>query len=308
MEKLFDYIASRYDSSIIKKIYGVSLRKYLDCGIDYRYIDDIHILKMFHEIYLDVKDKYDEYYLKDIKMVSDKYLFLVNRMKEYKESGDYNKNNFEVSHEPFIDNECIDYVRKNSSMFSLNDYLKISNSKYSIGGVCLISKVQTVCMYNDDSFGYIGSGYHNDSFHKILKAIYNEKFTDGAGLKFNDIGQDIKISFSSETYDSLQVIRIFVDIPVPINSSQLESLKIFNGEIKKYNGDNIAIEVSASIVNYYDEDFLLEFDDCDNLDDALKWVIISDTYKPSFEDKNIVGFRNGENHFNDGDIKIGKQK
>ena len=38
--------AENYDSSLVEKIYGISLRKFLDYGVDYHYIDDIHILKM----------------------------------------------------------------------------------------------------------------------------------------------------------------------------------------------------------------------------------------------------------------------
>lgn len=300
MDKLYDYIASKYDSSYIYKIYGFSLRKFLDYGVDYHYIDDINILKMFHDIYLDVRDKFDDYNLEEIKKVHDKYLFLMNRIDEYKKYGNYNRDNFFINHESYVDNECINYVRQNASMFSLNELFD-SNHSDSFGGVCLISKIQTVCIYNDDSFGYIGSGYHNDSFHRIIKAIYNEKFEDGSGLKFNDSGQDIKVSISN---GSSGIPLVFVDIPVPINSSQFDSLKILNNELKKFNEK----ELSVSITNFYDENYFLEFDNCFNLEDVFKWVIVSDSYIPFFEDKNIVGFLNGENHFNNGYKKNGKQK
>ena len=302
MDKLYDYIVSRYDSSLIKKAYGISLRDFLKHGVDERYIDDISILKMFHDIYLDIKEKFVGFDFEDIKKVSDKYLFLMGRIKEYKETHDYNRSNFIINHKPFVDTECINYVRQNSSMFSLNELFDNTSVNWFCG-VCLISKIQTVCMYNDDSFGYIGSGYHNDSFHKIIRAIYNEKFDD-EGIKNYETGQDIKVSFSNGFGLSKNgpswVFRIYVDIPVPINSSQLESLKILNDEIKKYKGHNdVKIEVSASIVNLNDQDFFLEFDDCESLDEVFKWCIVSDSYKPIYEDKNIVGFKNGENHFND---------
>lgn len=287
---LYDYISSKYDSSLILKLYGISLREFLDYGVDYRYIDDINVLKLFHDIYLDVKDKFSDFDLENIKKVSDKYLFLMKRIDEYK-LGNFNRSSFFINHKPFAHNECINYVRQNSSMFSLDELFSTNNLGKRFGGVCLISKVQTVCMYNDDSFGYIGSGYHNDSFHNIIKAVYNEKFTDE---EYNGTGQDIRISFSR---GSLNVISLFVDIPVPINSSQLESLKILNDEIKKYK--NNVVHVSSSIINYFDENFFLEFDNCDNLDEVLRWAIVSDDYKPFYEDKNIVGFMNGENHFND---------
>mgnify|MGYP003304604392 CR=1 FL=1 len=299
MDKLYDYIASKYDSSL----YGLSLRKILDCGVDERYIDDINILKMFHDIYLDVKDKFDELDLTDIKNVSDKYLFLMNRIDEYQKLGNYNRDNYVIDYKPYVDNECINYVRQNCSSFSLEDFFSSNHFEKNIGGVCLISKKQTVCMYNDDSFGYIGSGYHNDSFHNIIKAIYNEKFIDDSCLKFNNTGQDIKVSFSNVVHGPLRKIRVFADIPVPINSGQLESLKLLNDEIKKYkNTNDMVIEVSCSIVNYYDEHFSLEFDNCNDLDEVLKWAIVSDSYKPFFEDKNLVGFMNGENYYN-GSVK-----
>ena len=301
MDKLYDYIASKYDSSYIYNIYGFSLRKFLDYGVDYHYIDDINILKMFHDIYLDVRDKFDDYNLEEIKKVHDKYLFLMNRIDEYKKYGNYNRDNFFINYESCVDDECINYVRQNASMFSLDELFNSNHSSNGFGGVCLISKIQTVCMYNDDSFGYMGSGYHNDSFHRIIKAIYNEKFEDGSGLKFNDDGQDIKVSISN---GSSGVALVFVDIPVPINSSQLESLKLLNDELEKFSEK----KVSVSIKNFYDEDFFLEFDNCFNLEEVFKWVIVSDSYKPFFEDKNIVGFLNGENHFNDGNKKYGKQK
>lgn len=296
MNKLYDYIAENYDSSLVEKIYGISLRKFLDYGVDYRYIDDIHILKMFHDIYLNVRSIFSNYDLEDIKSVSDKCLFLINRMDEYKKIGNYNRDQFIIAHKPFIDTECINYVTENSSMFSLDELFNY-NLDNSFGGVCLISKKQTVCMYNDDSFGYMGSGYHNDSFHQIIKAIYNEKFIDESGLKFNDTGQDIKVSFSNKS----GIFRITVDVPVPINRCQYESLKILNDEIKKHENDNtIKLELSASIKNFYDEDFFLEFDDCNNLDEVLEWTVISDSYRPFFEDKNMIGFLNGENYFNGG--------
>lgn len=303
MDKLYNYIVGKYDSSLIKKTYGISLRDFLEHGVDERYIDDISILKMFHDIYLDIKEKFVGFDFEDIKKVSDKYLFLISRMKEYKENGNYNRSNFIINHKPFVDINCINYVKNISSMFSLNELF----GNFSVNwfcGVCLISKIQTVCMYNDDSFGYIGSGYHNDSFHKIIRAIYDEKFTDDSGLKFNDTGQDIKVSFSNG-FGSFKNgpsfgVKVFVDVPVPINSSQLQSLKILNDEIKKYKGHNdVKIEVSASIVNLNDQDFFLEFDDCESLDEVFKWCIVSDSYKPIYEDKNMVGFKNGENHFND---------
>lgn len=297
MNELYDYIASKYDSSLIRKIYGISLREFLKHGADERYIDDINILKMFYDIYLDVLNKFDEFYLEDIKRVSDKYLFLISRMKEYEELGNYNRSNFFINHDPYVDSECINYVRQNSRFFSLKEIFSLNHLEKNFGGVCLISKIQTVCMYNDDSFGYIGSGYHNDSFHNIIKAVYNEKFIDGSGLKFNDTGQDVKVSFSNNGFS--QIIRVFVDIPVPINNSQLESLKLLNDEIKEYKKENdMVVEISASIVNFFDEDFFLEFDNCENLDEVLNWTIISDNYKPFYEDKNIVGFINGENYFN----------
>ena len=260
---------------------------------------------MFHDIYLDVKDKFEEFYLDDIKSVSDKYLFLIDRMREYEEFGDYNRSNYNITHSTFVDNKCINYVRNNSLDFSLDEMFSLENDRDWFCGVCLISKIQTVCVYNDDEFGYIGSGYHNDSFHKIMKSIYNESFIDEAGEKYNNNGQDIKVSFSNKLEvindKPIRSIKIFVDIPVPINTSQLESLKILNSEIKKYEKiNNIKMEVSSLIANYYDEDFFLEFDNCSDLDDSIRWAIISDSYKPFYEDKNMVGFKNGENHFNDG--------
>lgn len=300
MDKLFDYIASKYDSSLIERIYGIPLRTFLEYSADYRYIDDIHILKMFHDIYLDVKDIFPNTELEDIKSVSDKYLFLINRINEYAKTGNYNYDDFIIQHEPFIDTECINYVKNNSNMFSLDKMFKEKGID-GFGGVCLISKKQTVCMYNDESFGYMGSGYHNDSFHKIIKAIYNEKFVDESGLKFNDTGQDIKISFSNKSNGFSNIVRIIVDIPVPINNSQLESLKILNEEIKKIrNESDLFMEISASIKNFYDENFFLGFDNCNNIDEVLEWVVVSDSYEPFFEDKNMVGFLNGENNFNGG--------
>ena len=308
MDKLYDYIASKYDSSLVEKVYGISLRKYLEYGVDERYIDDINILKMFNDIYLDVKDKFDNFDLEDIKKVSDKYLFLINRIDEYKKIGNYNRDNYVLQHEPFIDEVCINYVRNNSYLFSLNELFSLSNFKETVGGVCLISKKQTVCMYNDDLFGYIGSGYHNDSFHNIIKAIYNEKF-DGESVKIYETCQDIRVSFSNNFDGFSQIVRVYVDIPVPINSSQLESLKILNDEIKKFKDESSAIvEESASIINYNDKDFVLEFDNCSDLDKVFEWILVSDSYEPFYEDKNIIGFINGENHFNDGNKNNIKQK
>ena len=313
MEKLYDYIASKYDSSLIHKIYGISLRKLLDYGVDYRYIDDIYVLKMFHDIYLDVKDKFADFYLEDIKNVSDKYLFLIGRISEYNKFGNYNRSNFTVTHNTYVDTECINYVKENSKVFSLNEMFSLENDRSWFCGVCLISKVQTVCIYNDDTFGYMGSGYHNDSFHEIMKSIYNERFIGEAGEKYDNDGQDIKVSFSNKLEvkgrKPIRIIKVFVDIPVPINTSQLESLKILNDEIKKYEKiDGIKMEVSTSIINYFDKDFYLEFDNYNNLDEVIKWTVISDSYKPFYEDKNIVGFINGENHFNDGIKNNSKQK
>ncbi|MBR3898296.1 MAG: hypothetical protein IKJ43_03350 [Bacilli bacterium] len=302
MNELFDYIAINYDSFLIEKNYYTSLRNFLVNGLDADYIDDINILKMFYDIYLDVKEKFDESLLSDIKKINDKYLFLMNRIREYEEFSNYKREDFIVTHKYFEDKECIDYVKEKSMVFSFDNLFSYNHDNWFCG-VCFISKVQTVCMYNDDSFGFEGSGYHDDSFHEIMKAIYNEEFVDDLGIKFNSTGQDIKVVFSngyglSENGPSW-VYRVIIDIPVPINSGQLESLKLLNNEIKKYQEENdVEIKVSSLIVNYYDDGFFLEFDNCHDLDDVLDWVIISDDYEPDYTDKNIVGFLNGENCFN----------
>ena len=300
LNELYDYIISNYDLDYLKSNYNCSLKDYLTYGLDYRYIDDIYILKMFHDIYLEVRELFDSSFLSEIKKISDKYLFLINRIYEYKESNSYIRSNFDITHEPFVDNECINYVKQSCDSFSLSEFFNPNNFKRHFCGVCLISKIQTVCMFNDDSFGYIGSGYHKDSFHDIIKAIYCEKFVDDIGRKCCETGQDIKIGFSTGNVFSnnglSELIRVIVDVPVPINTSQLKSLELLNDELKEYKKD-YNVEISAAIINYYDEDFFLEFDRCTDLEDIFEWCIVSDDYKSEYEDKKIIGFINGENGF-----------
>lgn len=288
--------------SYIEKCYRCSFLNYLHYDLDYRKIDDMYLLERFHNIYLKLLEQSKDYEIDILKEISDKYLSIIGKLKEYNEKGKFKKLNEEVIHEPLVSRYnlsnipfCLD------ELFSLDSLLKFEDKR--LCGVCLITQIQTVCVYNDDKCGHIGSGLHSDSFHNIIKAAYEEEFTDEYGIKYTDTGQDIKISFFNSLMNTkdgdAQRIVVLVDVPVPIRSYQKKSLKILNEELKRYQKDNnIEIEISSSLINYYD-DFFVEFDCRNNLDEVLNYAVISDDYSFEYSDKKIIGFINGENHFND---------
>lgn len=314
MDKLYDFIIKNCDSkfiSYIEKNYRGSLRQYLCYGLDYRYIDDMYVLETFHNIYLKLKEENKESL--ELKLISDKYLLLMSKIKRYREGiRDFDTS---VSHNPIsIDLEEIEQLKKNCDKFSLNElfsYDNILNYYDRICAVCLITPLQTASMFNENENGF--SGIHNDSFHKLIRGIYSESFKDSMGFEYNDTGQDIRVCFSNgfmSTKDgNIQRIIITVDVPVPITSSQKKSLEILNEEIKKYElENNVRIEVSSALVNYYDEEFFIEFDDRDNLDEILNFCVINDECKREYKDKNVIGFINGENHFNDSLFRLCERK
>lgn len=314
MDKLYEFILQMGENDFIEhieKCYRCSFISFLRLNLDYRYIDDMYVLKKFHRIYLKLLEDSKDYEIGRLKKISDKYLKIVDRINEYNNKGNFNRFDEEVKHVPLINKYILTNIPFSlNELFSLNSLLKFDDKR--LCGVCLITQIQTVCVYNDDKFGHIGSGLHNDSFHNIMKAIYEEEFKDEYGIKYNDTGQDVKVSFSSgivNTKDGdFQRIVVLVDVPIPIRSSQKKSLEILNEELKRYQMDNnIEIEVSSNLANYYD-DFFVEFDSRNNLDEVLEYAVISDDHKFEYSDKSIIGFKNGENHFNDSSFKLDQRK
>ena len=206
-----------------------------------------------------------------------------------------------------------DILRKRKDIFSIDEqfnyenglrYGNASSGDDGLNAVGVITPTQTICRFNDTTVnGLMGSGYHMDNYDDIILDIYGDE----------KVGQDIMMFFVNELnpkiheYGGDYWISLFV--PIPINSSQKKSLENLNKEIKDYEkrtGENIL--VGSVLRDYWTEPYeTYPVKDSNNLDELLNKVIVDDDFIFPYEEENIIGYPNNENHYNDSNFKLSSQ-
>lgn len=161
---------------------------------------------------------------------------------------------------------------------------------YELNGVSVITPSQTVSRYNAKSmYGEYGVGYHEDNFKDIFGSIYGRDFNN------NYSGQDIKIRFVNSSYKGNQYREMTIEVPLPINSSQLVSLSNLNRDLKVLQKGGIEVNIDLSIIDkdgfeYYNNRFK-------DLDKILPNLIIDDYIDYEYEEEFFVGQINYESNF-----------
>ena len=162
---------------------------------------------------------------------------------------------------------------------------------YELNGACVITPTQTIARYNGkDSFnGDYGAGYHDDNFKGILNSVYGRSFED------NYSGQDIKIRFVNTKYKSGQCREMTIEIPVPINSSQVFALSNLNNDVKRISESGVNINIEVSMIKkdgstYHNGRY-------NNLDSILPNLVVDDYIKYQYREEFFVGQNNFESTF-----------
>ena len=162
---------------------------------------------------------------------------------------------------------------------------------YELNGACVITPTQTIARYNGkDSFnGDYGVGYHDDNFRGILNSVYGRSFDD------NYSGQDVKIRFVNTKYERGQCRGMTIEIPVPINSSQVFALNKLNTDIKKIRETGIEINIEVSMIKK--DGTLYHNGKYKDLDSLLPNLVVDDYIKYKYKEEFFVGQNNFENVF-----------
>lgn len=233
-----------------------------------------------------------------IEKLSDKYVKLVHS--EYIPSKilDNLDNNHNYSKEYRTIAEAI-------PLFSLKEALSYENSKkcpYELNSVTLITPTRTISVFCEPYYDEIyGTGHHDKRFSQISKAVYCRNFENAQS------GSDIQIRYvNKHIQDKQHIVNIIVEVPYPINSSQLKSLEYLNEEIKKYeNNKKITLEIDTAIRDYFDNIYNnYDIKTSTNLDILLQNITVNNNVKNSVEQKYRLGYPNYENHYNDSNYKL----
>ena len=223
-----------------------------------------------------------------------------------------------VIHSVYIPSNILDHLDDNHSyskeygiiaddipLFSLNELFSYENSKkcpYDINGVTLITPTRTISVFCDNFYDdRYGTGHHDKRFSQISKAIYCKNFENAQS------GSDIQIRYvNTPEYNKHHTILILVEVPYPINSSQLKSLEFLNEEIKKYKNDKkVTFEVEVGIRDYFNNiNNNYDIERSSNLDLLFKNITVNNDLKNSVEQRYRLGYPNYENHYNDGNYKL----
>ena len=195
--------------------------------------------------------------------------------------------------------ECIKTVLADRDKFSLNEQFNLDYD--DINAVTLITPTQTVSCFTDTEKNRFDSGDHHKKFKDVIKAIYEENIDD------ND--QDIKIGYMNYDYDPFPICQILIFIPKKINSSQYISLCNLNDEIIKLQKEQN--NILRVFIKNDDQTLGSKMLDMSQILQELKdnklSSIIDDNHTPKHIEKNIIGYPNKENHYNDSEFKVRKE-
>ena len=190
-------------------------------------------------------------------------------------------------------------------LFSLDEAFSYENSKkcpYELNSVTLITPTRTISVFCGSYYDNIyGTGHHDPRFSEISKAVYCRNFENAQS------GSDIKIRYINKpAQDKYHEVVVIVEVPYPINSSQLRSLEYLNEEIKKYeNNKKVILKVDVGIRDCFENihnNFNMKTST--NLDLLLQNVTVNDNIKNSVEQRYRLGYPNYENHYNDSNYKL----
>jgi len=271
--------------------------------------DNYEILTIFHDCYSRLKNKkisINEGLIRRIKLIDDLYYdFLKNendlssriensvilsdeevKKKLKKRINKMSKNG--INGFPF--SEEVIGQRTQEGTFSFNRIFEIDNLE-EVNGVTVITPTQTISRFSSKD-GLIGGGWHPTTFDEISRSVYGRQFNE-------EEYQDIRVRYTSMVNDNY--IRIIIQVPFPINSTQKKSLEFLNNEIKNFeNETGCVIDVIAGVTEGMTNTPIYHMDYYSpNLDEFLDKVIVDDNFKPKYNELYLVGHPNDENHYND---------
>lgn len=298
--KISDLLNGKIDSKLLVKLDDVfNNDKLFDTFINN--IDNVELLRVFHLINKSIKKNsinVSNNITKRLDRLSLKYIRLV--------------------HSRYIPSNILDHLDDNHSYsmeyrkiadsiprFSLNEMFSYENSKkcpYEINGVTLITPTRTISVFCRSYYDNIyGTGHHDPRFSEISKAVYCRNFENAQS------GSDIQIRYVNKpAQNKHHTVIVMVEVPYPINSSQLRSLEYLNDEIKKYENDRkVTFEVDVGIRDCF-ENIHNNYDikASNNLDLLLQNVTVNNDLKNSVEQRYRLGYPNYENHYNDSEYKL----
>lgn len=259
------------------------------------------LLKVFHLVYRDVKKGnicVTNNNFKKLEKLSNKYIRSVHQKYIPVNILDNLDNKHSYSKEYSI-------IAEEIPLFSLNEAFSYENSKkYSreLNGVTLITPTRTISTFCEKFYDDVhGTGFHNKRFSQISKAVYCRNFENAQS------GSDIQIRYINKPLvDKHHIIQVLLEVPYPINSSQLKSLEYLNEEIKKYHKDKrVTFEVACAVVDYFNNvNSNYNIKTSDSLDLLFQNITVDNNAKTQNEQRYRLGYPNYENHYNDSNYKL----
>ena len=168
------------------------------------------------------------------------------------------------------------------------------NYKEGLNSVTVLTPTQTISRFNDESVnGLKGSGHHDANFDQIVEAVYGKQFLNGQS------GQDIRIRHIAEINDNnLVEFKIAVDMPYVINSTQLQSLKNLNDEIKRIS-TNLCInfEIHVVMTDYENRNFVKFIENKKDFDEVINIDAVDDVIDEKYKEVCFLGHSNLDNHY-----------
>ena len=258
--------------------------------VDNTILNCLTILESYYIVYS--KEKLE---LEKKKNISKKYN---NKQLEIKMNNDilnmYNINTLPTNYKYYTLAKKINDDIKDFSLDEIFNTDAVFDEKKGLNAVSIITPHQTISRFNETKFNNMkGSGYHDDNFEEILKAVYGKRFDNNAS------GQDIEIRYTTlNKPDGTLAFTILPEIPLVINSSQMISLQNLNNEIKRLEDAlNQKIYVLPCLKDYETRINLGNYTDQTNLDNVLNDVIVNDNINYKYQELCFVGYSNLENQF-----------
>ena len=298
--KMSTILVGKIDSKLLEKIDIVfsSDRVFNEFLIS---VNNPDLLRIFHLVYKDVKK--GNIYVgtsvsKKLEKLSNKYIKSVHQRYIPTNILDYLDNKHSYLKEYSI-------VAEEIPLFSLGEAFSYENSKkYSreLNGVTLITPTRTISAFCEKFYDDVyGTGFHDKRFSQISKAIYCRNFENAQS------GSDIQIRYINKpVVNKHHIIQIMIEVPYPINSSQLKSLEFLNEEIKEYHNDKrVTFEVDCAIRDYVNNvNNNYDIKTSDSLDLLFQSIVVDNNYKALNEQRYRLGYPNYENHYNDSNYKL----
>lgn len=264
-------------------------------------INSTDLLKVFHLIYKDVKREniyFGNSISKKLERLSNKYIQSVHKKYIPLNILDNLDDKHSYSKEYSI-------IAEEIPLFSLKEAFSYENSKKycrELNGVTLITPTRTISTFCEKFYDDVyGTGFHDKRLSQISRAIYCKNFENAQS------GSDIQIRYVNKPAENKHhTISVMIEVPYPINSSQLKSLEYLNEEIKKYHNDKkVTFEVDCAIRDYFNNvNNNYDIKTSDSLDLLFQNITVDNNFKTLNEQKYRLGYPNYENHYNDSNYKL----